>query len=258
MFGRVWLGVLVAPLAVSAALVTAPIAGATAALTSSYCMDLHLPGGGGYTFTLTGTGFDPVTPYTVQWSDNVKSYDQQFQPVLTDATGMFTTDLFGGVGQTYPVDVEVLDSAGATVARTRVTCTSSSPTPGCVAVGHAHAAGNFKLGPGNTDDVHVEADGDCDYDKKTGLIVLHHAKVLVHNGPGPAVIDAKSDDVIGVAIVDASDAVLTGTYKGHRFTVTLHDGGKSHSNDSVDVVYDTTVVISSASAPHGNVHIDDH
>ena len=224
--GRVWCGVLVAPVAALALLVTAPAAVAAGNLAVPNCMVLNLPGGGGYTFTLTGAGFTAVTPVVVRWADNIFTNYQQFEVLYTDTSGGFTTELFGGTGQTYPVDVEVLDATQTTVLATKhVTCSSSSPTPGCVAVGHAHAAGNFKMGPTSKDDVHVEVDGDCDYDKKTGMIFLHHAKVLVRNGPGPAVIDAKSDDVLGVSIVDSSDAVITGTYKGQQFTVTLHDGG---------------------------------
>jgi hypothetical protein len=257
MLGRMWLGLLVTPVAALALLVTAPAAvAAETTLTASNCMAYNVPGG--YSFLLTGMGFPSATPLVVRWADTFYPDYRQFVPVTTLVDGTFTTPLAGGLSQNYPVYVRVFDLAGNVLAETTVTCSSPSPTPGCVAVGHAHAAGNFKMGPGSKDDVHVEADGDCDYDKKTGMIFLHHAKVLVRNGPGPAVIDAKSDDVIGVAIVDSSDAVITGTYKGQQFTVTLHDGGKGHSNDSVDVVYGTTVIVSSATAPHGNVHIDDH
>jgi hypothetical protein len=126
--GRFLCGMLVAPLAALALLVTAPAAvAATPALASSNCTMLNLPGG--YTFTLTGTGFAFSTPLVVRWADNVNPNYTQFVPVATDAQGAFTTQLFGATNQNYPVGVRVFDAAGVLLASTTVTCGSPPPPP---------------------------------------------------------------------------------------------------------------------------------
>jgi hypothetical protein len=141
--------------------------------------------------------------------------------------------------------------------------------PGCNVEGHVHGNQNFYTTiNGKKANVHVEADGDCDKDKKTGRIYLHHSKVKVElSGTGAnKLIDAKQKDdnpkytdITSVTLTQSNpgSAIIRGTYNGYAFTVTLTDGGKPNQNDSVQVSYPgfPTDVLK---APHQDVHIEWH
>jgi Bacterial Ig-like domain (group 3)/Domain of unknown function DUF11 len=144
------------------------------------------------------------------------------------------------------------DSASATTIVTQL---------GCPFAGSVHGNEEFAtIVDGKKRNVHVETDGDCDLDKKTGLIYLHHARLRVQIDGRPVLIDAKQDkkhsDILRVAI-SGSDATITGNYAGTPFTVTLHDGGEPNKNDTLRVQYGL-LDTSTLSTKHGNVHIDDH
>jgi hypothetical protein len=106
--------------------------------------------------------------------------------------------------------------------------------------------------------VHVELQGDCDLDRRTGNVYLHHAKLTVTVDGGPPIVQAKQDgkrnDFKQVAITGADDAIITGVSGGIPFIVNLHDGGNGNHGDTVRVRYgslDTGVL----STKHGEVHI---
>jgi hypothetical protein len=101
--------------------------------------------------------------------------------------------------------------------------------------------------------VHVNAHADCDPDKKTGQLVLHHASLRVTIN-GQVLIDADESDMTQVSILGPNDAVMRGTYAGTAFTVTLHDGSCATGKDSVRVQYGTFDT-STLTAKHGEVHI---
>jgi len=139
----------------------------------------------------------------------------------------------------------------------------------CPGVGSVHANQDFKLViGGKTRTVHIDVEGDCDLDKKTGKIFLHHARLRVQIEGQPVVIDAKQEgrgddtdnhrnqngSITRVAITGPSDATITGTWAGTPFTVTLHDGGAPNKSDSVRVQYgsfDTGTL----ATKHGEIHI---
>jgi uncharacterized repeat protein (TIGR01451 family) len=140
---------------------------------------------------------------------------------------------------------------------TSVTVTSLAQ---CPAVGSVSADEDFVQVVGHkTQTVHVEAYGDCDLDWRTGKIYLDHASVRVQIDCQSVLIDASQDsrhsDIARVAITGPHDAVITGTWKGTAFTVTLHDGGAPSKNDTVRVQYGSFDT-STLSAKHADVHID--
>jgi uncharacterized repeat protein (TIGR01451 family) len=136
--------------------------------------------------------------------------------------------------------------------------TSVTPASTCSTAGNVYANQDFKQVVGRrTQIVHVDANADCDRDWKTGTVFLHHARVRV-TIDGHVLIDAQERDITQVRFVGSNDAVITGTWQGTPFTVTLHDGGGcSNRQDSVRVQYgsfDTATL----QAKHGEVHISTH
>ena len=124
----------------------------------------------------------------------------------------------------------------------------------CTAQGSVQANQNFEQVVGrSTQIVHVNAHADCDRDKKTGMLVLHHASLRVTIN-GQVLIDADEADMTQVSILGPNDAVMRGTYAGTAFTVTLHDGSCATRKDSVRVQYGTFDT-STLTAKHGEVHI---
>jgi hypothetical protein len=136
--------------------------------------------------------------------------------------------------------------------------------------GHAHGNQNFQTTVnGKKANVHVEVDGDCDYDKKTGKYFLHHSKVKVEiSGAGVAgkLIDAKQNsngkknDISGMKLTSGDGglptAIINGMWQGIPFVVTLTDGGKGKNpQDMLQVTYPgfPTEVLK---AGHNDVHID--
>ena len=132
--------------------------------------------------------------------------------------------------------------------------TSVTRSTVCTAPSSIQANQNFEQVVGrSTRIVHVNAHADCDPDKKTGQLVLHHASLRVTIN-GQVLIDADESDMTQVSILGPNDAVMRGTYAGTAFTVTLHDGSCATGKDSVRVQYgtfDTSTLI----AKHGEVHI---
>ena len=132
--------------------------------------------------------------------------------------------------------------------------TSVTPSAVCTAAGSVYANQDFKQVSGRSSQtVHVEVNGDCDRDKKTGKIFLHHASVLV-TIDGHVLINAGQSDMTLVSIIGSNDAIMRGVYAGTAFTVTLHDGGCSTGKDSVRVQYGSFDT-STLTAKHGDVHI---
>jgi hypothetical protein len=139
--------------------------------------------------------------------------------------------------------------------------------------GHAHGNQNFQTTVnGKKANVHVEVDGDCDYDKKTGKYFLHHSKVKVEiSGAGVAgkLIDAKQNsngkksDISGMKLTSGPGAfptaTLNGMWQGIPFVVILTDGGKGgkNSQDLLQVTYPgfPTDVLKTQ---HQDVHIEFH
>jgi len=133
--------------------------------------------------------------------------------------------------------------------------TSVTPASTCSTEGNVYANQDFKQVVGRkTQIVHVDANADCDRDRKTGTVFLHHGSVRV-TIDGHVLIDAQQRDITQVRFIGRNDAVITGTWQGTPFTVTLHDGGGcSNRQDSVRVQYgsfDTATL----QAKHGEVHI---
>ncbi len=132
--------------------------------------------------------------------------------------------------------------------------TSVTPSAVCTAVGSVQANQNFNQVVGRrTQIVHVDASGDCDRDKKTGQIFLHHAKLRV-TIDGHVLINAGQSDMTVVSIIGPNDAIMRGVYAGTAFTVTLHDGSCAPGKDSVRVQYGSFDT-STLTAKHGEVHI---
>jgi len=143
--------------------------------------------------------------------------------------------------------------------------TVTTPVTGCTAVGEVHGDGHWKFVDvgGKKRDAHVEVEGNCDLDKKTNTVFLHHAHVKIHVDGEELDVKAKTDDhhnhVATVIIVDG-DAIVTGMWNGQPFLVTLRDGGEhNHSTDHGDVMdaqygaFDTATL----TRDHVNVHIND-
>jgi hypothetical protein len=135
-----------------------------------------------------------------------------------------------------------------------------------------HANEDFTLVVGGKKrTVHIDVQGDCDLDKKTGKVFLHHARLRVQIEGQPFVIDTnqegRGDDgdshgsengsITRVAITGPSDAVISGTWAGTLFTVTLHDGGASNKNDTVRVQYGSFDT-GTQTLKHSGVHVQHH
>ena len=141
--------------------------------------------------------------------------------------------------------------------------------PGCNMVGHVHGNQNYKaIISGRRVNVHVEADGDCDQDKKGGPVFLHHAMVHVVVD-GLPLINARHSDVKSVTLspgpppaTGTPTAIVEGIYNTIPFKVTLTDGDKGDKDcrgdkdDTVVVMMPVLPVPITGSAPHNDVHID--
>ena len=179
--------------------------------------------------------------------------------VTVTVAGTLATNAAGSISDTASVAAATDDLVPAN--NTATVVTSVTPAAGCSAVGSVEANQNFTMVVGRkTRIVHVEANGDCDLDWKTGKVFLHHARLRVQIDGQPALIDAKQDwrhsDITRVSI-SGHDAVILGTWAGTPFTVTLHDGWDWNRDDTVHVQYgsfDTATL----STRHGEVHISNH
>src|SRR4051812_18671504 len=175
----------------------------------------------------------------------------------------------GGVpGRSHTLSRRAVDGAGNKSAPTSYTWTIDTAA-GCNLEGSVHGEANFSYSVGRTKaSVHIETEADCDRDKTTGRIYLHHARVKVQvSGDGAdKLIDAKQmsnnrkyNDITGVTLVPATattpaTASIRGVYNGVGFIVTLADGGKATKNDTLQVSspgFPTGLL----STPHQNVHI---
>ena len=199
--------------------------------------------------------------------------------VSTDATFVFT----GAVGVTFTCSLDGGTFAPCTSGGNGATFTSLSLGPHTFRVFATDVTGNSGLatvfawtvtGPGcNVEaevqgnqtfavagvngrkaNVHVTVEGDCDQDPKSGRVFLHHASVKVQVDGGPALIDAKTNDVTAV-MVNGSTATISGNYNGSPFTVILTDGGKEKKNDSIAVYYPGFPTPVPPGAPANDVHI---
>ena len=180
----------------------------------------------------------------------------------TLATGAAVTVTVTGTLSANTTATSISNTASATAAtadpnaanNSATVVTSVTPSAVCTAVGSVEANQDFKqLSGRRSQTVHVEVNGDCDRDKKTGTIFLHHAHVLV-TIDGHVLINAGQSDMTLVSIIGPNDAIMRGTYAGTAFTVTLHDGGCSTGKDSVRVQYGSFDT-STLTAKHGDVHI---
>jgi hypothetical protein len=73
----------------------------------------------GYSFTISGSGFDANTSIVVWVFDNLfpgPPPDGQPNPVLTDGAGAFMFDFSGGSAQMLPATVEATDTGGNVLA----------------------------------------------------------------------------------------------------------------------------------------------
>jgi uncharacterized repeat protein (TIGR01451 family) len=174
----------------------------------------------------------------------------------TVAAGTTATSISNTAAATSTTD----DPNTANNAATVVTSVTPVAQAQCPAVGSVIADGDFLQTVGHrTQIVHVEASGDCDRDRRTGRIYLDHASVRVQIDGQPVLIAATQGRCDGhiarVAITSAQDAVITGTWKGIAFTVTLHDGGAPNRDDTIRVQYGSFDTATLA-AKHGAVRID--
>jgi uncharacterized repeat protein (TIGR01451 family) len=170
----------------------------------------------------------------------------------TSLTNTATVSAAGGNDRT-PAD----DSASATTTVLQV---------GCPSVGSVHGNEDFRqvIG-GTTRIVHVQVEGDCDRDKRSGKVFLHHGHVRVQIDGQKPLIDVRQEDdandrglpVMRVAITGPDDAVISGTYAGLAFTVTLHDGGSPNKDDTVRVQYGSFDTATLATK-HANVNVENH
>lgn len=142
---------------------------------------------------------------------------------------------------------------------TATVVTAVTPLAGCSAAGSVYASQDFAQVVGHkTRIVHVQATGDCDLDRRTGKIFLHHASLRVQIDRQAVLIDAKQDtrhnDITRVQFTSARDVVISGAWAGTPFTVTIHDGYFFDRNDTVRVEYGSFDT-STLAAGHGQVRI---
>ena len=248
----------------------------------------HVFPGDTVTYQISVANLGPSDAQNVQVTDTLPSdpdltFVSATTPCLNNA-GILTCSLgamASGASPTVLTVTETLsDSSNSTGFINSAQVSSATPDPsadnnsssvttsvdqvGCPVAGDVHGNQDWTMLVGTKKvNVHVEVDGDCDLNKKTGGIFLHHGHVKLHvdgfPGSNDKVIDAKQDgkhnDITRVAITATGDATIQGIWNGTQFTVYLHDGGKGNKNDTVRVVYnglDTTTL----STKHGNVHID--
>jgi hypothetical protein len=230
----------------------------------------------------------PVPPFTV--TVNVQGTGTGI--VTSDPAGLTCTSGSCSQSFTTPVTLTAQGTNGSTFAGWSGGCSGSGTCsvsstqsvtatfsggggpggggPGCNMVGRVHGNQNYKATiSGKTVNVHVEVHGDCDYDKKTNMIFLHHAMVHVVVDGGPPLINAKQNDngkhtdVKSVTLspgpppaIGTPTAIVEGIYDAIPFKVTLTDSGKGNKDDTVVVMMPVLSVPITGSAPHDNVHID--
>jgi len=180
------------------------------------------------------------------------------------ASGVSYTGLATG---SHTFQVEATGPGGTSAPASFTWTITSAPATGCSAVGDVQANGTWKATVGRkTANVNVNVTADCDFNYATGTPVLHHAHVAINVDGWPVAIGLDQDGngfgwggrvgtVTSVDFLDASDAVVAGTFAGTPFTITLHDGGAGNRNDTVDVQYGA-LDTSTLSQPHSSVHIN--
>jgi uncharacterized repeat protein (TIGR01451 family) len=185
----------------------------------------------------------------------------------TSATVTVTVLLSASSNATSLTDAATVSAAGGND-RTPGDDSASAATTvlqvGCPSAGSVHGNEDFRqvIG-GKSRIVHLQVEGDCDRDKRTGKVFLHHGYVRVQIDGQTPLIDVRQEDdeddrglpVMRVAITGPNDAVVSGTYAGVAFTVTLHDGGSPNKNDTVRVQYgsfDTATL----TTKHANVDVE--
>ena len=178
--------------------------------------------------------------------------------VTATVAGTLATNTGMSISNTASVSSATDDLVPAN--NTATVVTSVAPAAGCSAVGSVEANQDFTMVVGHrTRVVHVEANGDCDVDWKTGKVFLHHAMLRVQVDGQAPLIDAKQDDRhsdITRVTISGHDAVILGTWAGTPFTVTLHDGCVWNHDDTVRVQYGSFDTATLATR-HGEVHISD-
>ena len=230
----------------------------------------------GYTITVTNAGPDAAAG--VALSDPLPAALTGASATTTAGTCSIVSGLLScplgtvASGGTVTVTVAATLSAGTTAMSVSNTATVTSatddPNPAnnaatvvtavtrqsvCSAAGSVQANQNFNQVVGRKSQiVHVDTKADCDLDRRTGAVNLHHGRLRVTVN-GQVLIDANENDITQVNITGQHDAIILGTYAGTPFTVTLHDGCSS-KNDSVRVQYGSFDT-STLTAKHGEVHI---
>ena len=185
----------------------------------------------------------------------------------TSATVTVTVLLSASSSATSLTNTATVSAAGGndrTPADNSASATTTVLQVGCPSAGSVHGNEDFRqvIG-GKTRIVHVQVEGDCDRDKRTGKVFLHHGYVRVQIDGQKPLIDVRQEDdkddrglpVMRVALTGPNDAVVSGTYAGVAFTVTLHEGGSPNKDDTVRVQYgsfDTATL----TTKHANVDIE--
>ena len=209
------------PAALTGATATTTAGSCSVAGNAVSCTDASLAGGASFTVTVNATVSAATTATSISNTASVTSATDDLVPANNSATVV----------------------------------TSVTPASTCSTAGDVYANQDFKQVAGRrTQIVHVDANADCDRDWKTGTVFLHHARVRV-TIDGHVLIDAQERDITQVRFVGSNDAVITGTWQGTPFTVTLHDGGGcSNRQDSVRAQYGS-LDSATLQAKHGEVHI---
>ncbi len=226
----------------------------------------------------TGGGTAAATAWTLTASGPTPLSGHTGDPAITDAAvgaGTYLLAETGGPAGYSPsgwsctgggtlTGASLVLAAGETVSCT-ITNTFIPPVAtGCNRVGKVNGDQEIKIDTGHGKaTIHIKVQAHCHLDKKTGKLYIDHAKVRVTLDKGGRLIDAKTDkkgkhnDITGLIFLGSDDALVSGSWKGTPFVVTLHDGGKHHERDTMRVQYDVfdSSVLGGAKP---NVKIDHH
>jgi hypothetical protein len=105
----------------------------------------------------------------------------------------------------------------------------------------------------------IDFEVDCDNKDKSPTLYIHHGS-FNFDGQGRQIDDkttedGKFKDITSLKFTSSSDAVISGTYAGQKFTATLHDGSAGNKMDTLRLqwgAYDSGVL----QQKHGDVKVD--